>query len=142
MRRRAAHTPVAASHRQGGVMKRRTTGWLLVSATALAVAAAMPGSTAIGAHSAQEAPTSRVVSTASNVIIDGTTDSVTNIDPAGNYDYGSATVDLVTFEHLLDFKKPGTAPQPSLASSCGFVGETLTTYTCTVRSGVKFQNGA
>jgi peptide/nickel transport system substrate-binding protein len=122
-------------------MKRRTTSWMLVSATALAVAAALPGSTAIGAHRAQESPTTRMVSTASNVIIDGTTDSVTNIDPAGNYDYGSATVDLMLFEHLLDFKKPGTTPQPSLASSCGFVGETLTTYTCTIRSGVKFQNG-
>jgi peptide/nickel transport system substrate-binding protein len=123
-------------------MKRRTTGWLLVSATALAAAAVLPATSAVGAHRTQEAAATPMVKTVSNVIIDGTTDSVTNIDPAGNYDYGSGTVDLLIFEHLLDFKKPGAAPQPSLASSCGFVGESLTTYTCTVRSGVKFSNGS
>jgi peptide/nickel transport system substrate-binding protein len=75
------------------------------------------------------------------ILIDGTSDSVTNIDPAGNYDYGSATVDYLLFEHLLDYRTGAGQPQPSLATRCAFRGDTLTTYFCTLRRGVKFQNG-
>jgi peptide/nickel transport system substrate-binding protein len=79
-------------------------------------------------------------STSASVLIDGTSDSVTNIDPAGNYDFGSATVDYLLFEHLLDFKPGGGAPYYNLAQRCAFVGG-LRTYTCTLRRGIKFTNG-
>src|SRR5262245_24426520 len=79
-------------------------------------------------------------STSASVLIDGTTDTVTNIDPAGNYDFGSATVDYLLFEHLLDFKPGGGAPYYNLAQRCAFVGG-LKTYTCTLRRGIKFTNG-
>ena len=78
--------------------------------------------------------------TTATVLIDGTTDSVTNIDPAGNYDFGSATVDYLLFDHLLDFHAAGGQPYPNLASKCGFKGG-LKTYTCTLRKGIKFSNG-
>jgi peptide/nickel transport system substrate-binding protein len=79
--------------------------------------------------------------TTATVLIDGTTDSVTNLDPAGNYDYGSATVDYLLFEHLLDFHAGGGQPYPNLASKCGFVGGSVTKYSCTLRKGIKFVNG-
>jgi peptide/nickel transport system substrate-binding protein len=79
--------------------------------------------------------------TNAGVLIDGTTDSVTNIDPAGNYDFGSATVDYLLFDHLLDFHAGGGQPYPNLASKCGFVGGGLKTYTCALRKGIKFSNG-
>ncbi len=75
---------------------------------------------------------------AGGTIIDGTTDSVTNIDPAGNYDFGSATVDYQIFQHLLEAGPGSLNPHPVLATKCGFKGN-LKTYACTLRKGVKFR---
>jgi peptide/nickel transport system substrate-binding protein len=79
--------------------------------------------------------------TASNIIIDGTTDTVTNIDPSGNYDFGTKAIDFMVFERLLD-SGPGNnlTPHPMLATKCSSVGG-LQTWTCTLRKGVKFSNG-
>jgi peptide/nickel transport system substrate-binding protein len=79
-------------------------------------------------------------STASSTLIDGTTDSVVNIDPAGNYDFGSATVDNQIFQHLLEAGPGSLTPHPVLATKCGFKGN-LKTYQCSLRHGVKFHNG-
>lgn len=79
-------------------------------------------------------------SAAGGIIIDGTSDSVTNIDPAGNYDYGSATVDYLLFEHLFEIAPKSGKLVPTLATKCAFKGG-LKTYTCTLRQGVKFHNG-
>jgi peptide/nickel transport system substrate-binding protein len=73
-------------------------------------------------------------------LVDGTTDSVTNIDPAGNYDYGSATVDALIFQHLLEAGPGNPKPHPVLATECKFEGG-LTTYSCQLRKNVKFHNG-
>jgi len=75
------------------------------------------------------------------ILVDGTTDSVTNIDPAGNYDFGSATLDATIFQHLLEYQPGKTGPQPVLATKCSFKAETLKVFTCTLRQGVKFHNG-
>lgn len=77
---------------------------------------------------------------AATVIVSGTTDTVTNLDPAGNYDFGSFTLDELIFEHLLDFKT-GAKLQPSLATRCA-AAENLRTWTCTLRRGVKFHDGS
>src|SRR5919198_955439 len=77
---------------------------------------------------------------AAATLVDGTTDSVTNIDPAGNYDFGSGTVDYQIFQHLLEAGPGGLTPHPVLATKCGFKGN-LRTFQCTLRKGVKFQNG-
>jgi peptide/nickel transport system substrate-binding protein len=86
------------------------------------------------------AATARTTSS-SSVLIDGTSDTVTNIDPAGNYDYGTATVDYMIFNRLLS-SGPGKnlAPRPELATKCASKGN-LATWTCTLRKGVKFSNG-
>src|SRR5438270_8461377 len=90
---------------------------------------------AVGVTAAQSKPLHSTAST----IIDGTTDTVTNVDPAGNYDYGSATVDLMIYQHLYELK-PGGAPVPSLATGCKPNAQ-LTVWTCTLKQGVKFSNG-
>ncbi len=74
-------------------------------------------------------------------VVDGTTDTVTNVDPAGNYDYGSATLDAPIFQHLLEAGPGGVKPHPVLATKCEFQGD-LKTYECELRKDVKFHNGA
>ena len=69
-------------------------------------------------------------------LVDGTTDSITNLDPAGAYDYGTQTLMGNVYEHLLDFKH-GPKLEPSLATRCFSVG-TLATWRCNLRRGVEF----
>jgi peptide/nickel transport system substrate-binding protein len=93
----------------------------------------------LGPGSALSAHLGGAAKTAGGTIIDGTTDSVTNIDPAGNYDFGSGTLDYQIFQHLLE-SGPGTiAPRPVLAQRCRFAGKTR--FVCRIRSGVRFSNG-
>jgi peptide/nickel transport system substrate-binding protein len=73
-------------------------------------------------------------------VVDGTTDSITNLDPAGAYDFGTFTLDINVFEHLLDFKN-GAKLAPSLATKCVSVGN-LATWRCTLRQGVTFHDGS
>jgi peptide/nickel transport system substrate-binding protein len=80
-------------------------------------------------------------SSGGSTLVDGTTDSVTNIDPAGNYDFGTATVDYLVFQHLLEAGPGSTTPHPVLATKCQFTGGGLTTYSCQLRKDVKFHNG-
>ncbi len=97
----------------------------LLAAVAIASAAlARPGAT----HSAK-----------ASVLVDGTTDSVTNIDPAGEYDYGTFTVDLLIFQGLYGFPH-GAKLQPVLATGCK-ASRDLRTWTCTLRKNVKFADG-
>jgi peptide/nickel transport system substrate-binding protein len=77
---------------------------------------------------------------ASSTLVDGTTDSVVNIDPAGSYDLGSQTVQYQIFQHLLEAGPGGLTPHPVLATKCAFKGN-LKTFACSLRHGVKFHNG-
>jgi peptide/nickel transport system substrate-binding protein len=79
-------------------------------------------------------------SSQSDTLVDGTTDSITNIDPAGAYDYGTFTLESNFFEHLLDFRH-GAKLEPSLATKCFSVGG-LTTWRCNLRKGVTFSDGS
>jgi len=93
---------------------------------------------AVAATAAQSSPLAAHRALAST-ILDGTTDTVTNIDPAGNYDYGTETVDQLIYQHLYELK-PGGAPVPSLATGCKSKAN-QTIWTCTLKQGVKFSNG-
>ena len=111
-------------------MAKRRLRWLLSGSVVAAVAiAALLSASAYGSAKAGK------------IIVDGTTETVTNIDPAGNYDYGTATVDYMIFNRLLA-AGPGKnlAPHPELATGCSSVGN-LKTWACTLRKGVKFSNG-
>ena len=113
-------------------MKQDTVGWrigALSSVVAIVVVA-------LGAGAAQSAFSGASATT----LVDGTTDSVTNIDPAGSYDYGTFTLESNFLEHLLDFRH-GSKLEPSLATKCFAVGS-LRTWRCTLRRGVEFSDGS
>ena len=54
---------------------------------------------------------------------------------------GRRTLDYQIFQHLLEYVPGKKGPQPTLATSCKFVGSSLKTYSCTLRQNVKFHNG-
>jgi peptide/nickel transport system substrate-binding protein len=94
----------------------------------------------LGAGAGQSAGQGAKQQAASSTLVDGTTDSVVNIDPAASYDLGSQTVQYQIFQHLLEAGPGGLTPHPVLATKCGFKGN-LKTFACTLRHGVKFHNG-
>ena len=69
----------------------------------------------------------------------GTTDTVTSLDPAGSYDLGSSTLQYQMYQQLLTIPAGETTPVGDAAESCEY--ENPTTYTCTLRDGLKFANG-
>jgi peptide/nickel transport system substrate-binding protein len=79
-------------------------------------------------------------SSQSGVLVSGTTDSITNIDPAGNYDFGTFTLGANIFEHLYEAKN-GPKIVPVLATRCAPRGSTRT-WRCNLRRGVKFHDGS
>jgi peptide/nickel transport system substrate-binding protein len=90
---------------------------------------------AIGAGAGQSAPAAQ-----GGTIVAGTTDTVTNIDPAGAYDYGSFTLAQNIYNNLYQALN-GVKVVPSLATKCAPVG-TVKTWRCTLRRGVKFSDGS
>src|SRR4051794_40758184 len=106
-------------------------GWragAVVTALVLVVAAAVAATAyARGGHSA------------ATTLVSGTTDSVTNIDPANEYDYGTFTLDLLLFQGLYGYPH-GSTLEPVLAKSCKPAGSTIT-WACTLKTNVKFADG-
>jgi peptide/nickel transport system substrate-binding protein len=72
-------------------------------------------------------------------LIVGTTDTVTNIDPAGEFDLPSNNIVDSLYERLLSIPPGQTDPVPQAAESCGFTDEV--TYTCTLKEGLQFSDG-
>jgi len=107
-----------------------TKGKFRVLVTVLAAAAAVIAIVATAAYgSAQAKP----------VIVDGSTGTVVNIDPANEYDYDSFSVDLNIFQGLYGFPH-GAKLAPVLATGCTHSGN-LKTWTCKLRHNVHFSNG-
>ena len=77
-------------------MKRRPMSWRIVALSSVVALAVV----ALGAGAGLSAPSGPSAST----LVDGTTDSITNLDPAGSYDYGTQTLMGNVYEHLLDFR--------------------------------------
>ncbi len=69
----------------------------------------------------------------------GTTDKVVSADPAGSYDNGSLLVETQIYQFLETIPPGGKEPKPDAAQSCSFTDPT--TYTCQMKSGLKFTNG-
>lgn len=110
-------------------MAKRRLRWLLAgSAVAVMALAAALAATAYGSGKAN-----------SKIVIDGTTGTVVNIDPANEYDYDSFTVDLPIYQGLYGFPS-GAKLKPVLATGCKH-SKNLKTWTCQLRHGVKFSNG-
>src|SRR3954466_5367124 len=72
-------------------------------------------------------------------IVYGTTDTVNLLDPAYNYDLGGQTVVVNLYQNLLKMNAGETVPVGDAASACDFTADT--TYSCTLRDGLKFSNG-
>ena len=69
----------------------------------------------------------------------GTTESVTAMDPAGSYDFGSWNMQYNVFEQLLTIPAGAEEPVGDAAESCAY--DDPQTITCTLREGLKFSNG-
>jgi peptide/nickel transport system substrate-binding protein len=74
-----------------------------------------------------------------NVILIGTTDKVTTLDPAGSYDNGSLAVQINVFPYLVDTAPNSTEVVPSLAETAEFTAPDE--YTVTLPEGLKWANG-
>lgn len=110
-------------------MGKRRTRWL--SAALVVAAVAVASVVATNAYGGSKA--------GSGIIIDGTTDTVTNIDPANEYDFGTVTVNEEIFQGLYGFPT-GPKLEPVLATGCTH-SKDVKTWTCQLRHGVKFSNG-
>src|SRR5437763_12212337 len=119
---------------KGESMTRGTKRWRLGALTAAVtivmgvIGAGVGGAARSGADSAS-----------ATTLIDGTTGTVVNIDPANEYDYDSFTVDLPIYQGLYGFPS-GAKVKPVLATGCSHT-KNLKTWTCHLRHGVKFSNG-
>ena len=74
-----------------------------------------------------------------NVILVGTTDKVTTLDPAGSYDNGSLAVQTQVFPYLVGTDYNSTDVVPDLAETAEFTSPTE--YTVTLPAGLKWANG-
>ncbi|MQY19387.1 putative D,D-dipeptide-binding periplasmic protein DdpA [Nocardia sp. RB20] len=72
-------------------------------------------------------------------LVIGTTDKIFSLDPAAAYDHGSLVPETQIYQQLLNFAPGATTATPDVAQQCGF--STPTTFSCTVKSGLKFANG-
>ncbi|MDP8930194.1 MAG: ABC transporter substrate-binding protein [Actinomycetota bacterium] len=69
----------------------------------------------------------------------GTTETVTAMDPAGSYDFGSWNMQYHIFEQLLTIPAGETEPVGAAAESCEY--NDPQTITCTLAEGQTFSNG-
>jgi peptide/nickel transport system substrate-binding protein len=69
----------------------------------------------------------------------GTTDVVASLDPAKGYGSGDVALMNSIFQTLLWTPPGASKPEPRVAESCKF--DDPKTYTCTIKSGLKFSNG-
>ncbi|MGA8845204.1 MAG: ABC transporter substrate-binding protein [Nocardioides sp.] len=68
----------------------------------------------------------------------GTTETVTAMDPAGSYDFGSWNMQYNIFEQLVVIPAGESDPVPD-AATCDY--DDPSTITCTLREGLTFSNG-
>jgi len=74
-----------------------------------------------------------------NVILVGTTDKVTTLDPAGSYDNGSLAIQTQVFPYLVNTDFNSTDVVPDLAESAEFTSPSE--YTVKLPAGLKWANG-
>ena len=82
-------------------MTRPRMRWQLGAFSPLVLAVVLLGATAGGSALGR--------SSASSTLVDGTTDTITNLDPPATYDFGSSTLNYQVFQHLMDYCGPKPA---------------------------------
>jgi peptide/nickel transport system substrate-binding protein len=78
--------------------------------------------------------------TTGTTVVVGSTDTVTNIDPAGEFDRPSNNIVDSLYEKLLTIPAGETEPVPQAAESCDWTDDV--TYTCTLKEGLQFSDGS
>lgn len=78
-------------------------------------------------------------SSSKGAVIVGTTDSVSSLDPAGAYDYGSWEIIDSVYQKVMHFPTGATTAVPDAAKSCDFTDPK--TYSCELQPGLTFSNG-
>ncbi|HWR85320.1 MAG TPA: ABC transporter substrate-binding protein, partial [Rhodoglobus sp.] len=73
------------------------------------------------------------------IVLVGTTDKVTTLDPAGSYDNGSLALQTQVFPYLVNTDYNSTEVVPDLAESAEFTSPTQ--YTVTLPEGLTWANG-
>jgi peptide/nickel transport system substrate-binding protein len=76
-----------------------------------------------------------------NGITMGSVRAFESLDPADAYDNGSWNVFDNIYQTLMTYQPGATTPTPDAATSCKFTDSGLTTYSCDLRSGLRFSNG-
>lgn len=76
-----------------------------------------------------------------NAITIGTTDKVTNLDPAGSYDNGSYAVQIQVFPFLYAQDYNTSELSPDIAADDGTWSADGTEFTVKLKKGLKFANG-
>ena len=69
----------------------------------------------------------------------GTTESITAMDPAGSYDFGSWNMQYAIFQRLMAMPAGESEPVGDAAESCAY--DDPQTITCTLNEGLTFSNG-
>src|SRR5215217_4561625 len=69
----------------------------------------------------------------------GTTESITAMDPAGSYDFGSWNMQYAIFQRLMSMPAGESEPVGDAAQSCDY--DDPQTITCTLNEGLTFSNG-
>ncbi|SFF29738.1 peptide/nickel transport system substrate-binding protein [Actinacidiphila alni] len=103
------------------------------------VAAAAVAFLAVGASACGGKKDNSSAGGGKGAVIVGTIDSVSSLDPAGAYDYGSWEVIDSVYQKVMHFPTGGTTPEPDAAKSCAFTDPK--TYACTLQPGLVFSNG-
>lgn len=103
---------------------------LVVLAGSAAVAVALAGCSPSGTSTGGDGD---------NVILIGTTDKVTTLDPAGSYDNGSLTLHTQVFPYLLNSQYGSPDIEPDIAVSAEFTSPTE--YTVVLKEGLTWANG-
>ena len=108
-------------------------------AAAITLAACGAGKKNNGGSSGSAANNSGSTATGGKPITIGTTDPLVALDPAGSYDFGSLLLEDNVYQFLMNVPAGQTTPVPDAAEKCSFT--TPTTYSCTMKPGLKFSNG-
>lgn len=129
----AATVAACGSGRTDDASSSATTTAANTSAAPAGSGSASSGASSSGSAGSSAAPTGPVIKI-------GTTDVVVSLDPAGSYDNGSTMLETQIYQYLLVIPAGQKVPTPDAASKCGFTDKG-TTYTCTMKPGLKFSNG-